>query len=106
MKIITVLLICLVCIFSSCKKKINCPNLEGEWLLTEVWADNLKTKISDTSAISETLKITQSNSFISSSTKTGKIWNSGTFDCAKVFDADSISFKKGSKAYFNLYVKR
>ena len=106
MKIISVLFVCLVCIFSSCKKKSDCPNLEGEWILTEVWSDNLKTIISDTAAISETLEITPSNTFISSSTKTGKLWNSGVFDCAKVFDADSISFKKGSKAYFNLYVKR
>lgn len=104
MRIIYSLLICIVCVFSSCKKKIDCPDLNGNWLLTEIWIDNLKTTISDTSAISETLEIT-SNTFVSKSTKTGKVWNSGGFDCAKVFDVDSISFKKGSNAYFNLYVK-
>jgi hypothetical protein len=87
-------------------RKLNTNNGEdGKWLLTEIWQDNLKTSIPDTSDISETLEIS-GTTFISSSTKTRKIWNSGTFDCSKVFDADSVSFKKGSNAYFNLYVKR
>ena len=104
MKFFATFLLCVV-VLTSCKKTTDCPDLEGKWLLTEIWQNNLKTSIPDTSALSETLKIT-GNTFVSSSTKTGKIWNSGTFDCSKVFEADSVSFKKGSKAYFNLYVKR
>lgn len=90
----------------ACKKDKSCPNIEGKWLLIEVWQDNLKTIINDTSAISETLVISNNNTFISSSTKTGKVWNTGNFDCSKVFDADSISFKRGSAAYFNLYKRQ
>lgn len=104
MRFFYALLLGFLCIFSACKKKISCPNLEGKWLLTEIWIDNLKTSISDTATISETLEITN-HKFVSKSTKNGKVWNTGDFDCAKVFGVDSVSFKKGSKAYFNLYLK-
>ena len=75
-------------------------------MLTEIWIDQIKTVIPDTSAGSETLEIKSNNTFISSSTKTGKLWNSGTFDCSKVFDADSVSFKKGSDEHYNLYIRK
>lgn len=99
-------LCCFVLLLVSCKKEKACPNLEGEWLLTEIWQDNLKTVILDTSVVSETLVIKLDNTFTSSSTKNGKIWNTGTFDCSKVFDADSSTFKKGSKLNYNLYVRQ
>lgn len=105
MKFIFYLLLFFIVILTSCKKDKACPNLEGNWLLTEIWQDNLKTVIADTSVISEILEIDGNNTFISSSTKTGKIWNSGNFDCTKVFEVDSISFKKGSNTNFNLYVR-
>lgn len=93
-------------LFVGCKKETTCPNIEGKWLLTAIYQDNIKIEIPDTVLISETLEISANYKFISSSTKTGKIWNTGTFDCAKVFDADALIFKKGSKSYYNFYARR
>ena len=98
-------LVCIILLAISCKKQASCPNIVGKWLLKSTVAGGIETKIPDTSSISETLVIAEDFTFISSSTKTHKVWNSGKYDCTKVFDADSASFKKGSSNYFTLYGK-
>ncbi len=105
MKKLSTIIICILLIAIACKKQASCPNIVGKWLLKSTVAGGVETKISDTSSISETLEIAADFTFVSYSTKTRKVWNSGNFDCSKVFDADSASFKKGSSNYFNLYGK-
>lgn len=101
-----VILFCVLCISVGCKKSATCPDLQGEWILTEMFQADVKTFVADTSVICEKLVITASNTFVSSSNKTREVWNTGTFDCSKVFDTDNISFKKGSKYFYNKYTKQ
>ena len=102
---LSTIIVCVLLVIISCKKQASCPNIVGKWLLKSTVSGGIETKIPDTSAISETLEIAADFTFISYSTKTRKLWNSGNYDCTKVFDADSASFKKGSSNYFNLYGK-
>lgn len=102
---LSTIIFCSLLIITGCKKQSVCPNLIGKWLLKSTIANNFETKIPDTSSISETIEIKEDFTFISYSTKTRKLWNSGKFDCSKVFDVDSTSFKKGSNNYYNLYIK-
>lgn len=105
MQKLSTIIICVLFIAVGCKKQASCPNIAGKWLLRSVVASGSETLIPDTSSISETLEIAADYTFVSYNTKTHKLWNSGQFDCSKVFDADSSSFKKGSSNYFNLYRK-
>jgi hypothetical protein len=102
---LSTIIVCVLLVIISCKKQASCPNIVGKWLSKSTVANGIETKIPDTSAISETLEITADFTFVTYSTKTNEQWNSGTFDCSKVFEADSASFKKGSKNYYVLYGK-